>query len=160
MRYKQIMIISCIILFTRFLNFIGILVADIMNQRDFECLVWVILAILLALHLLLILANLKFKNHISYMHAPILVLLYIPNCYVTYLQPMGYESLIFNVMMYAFFLICGLLLNASWILTTISTIINLVCALLIMVYCYDINDIGSISQYIFITAFVVFSLYH
>lgn len=49
-----------------------------------------------------------------------------------------------NIIGYSYFLICGLVLNANWMLTTIAIIIDLIAALLFYPLSYDIADAGVI----------------
>eukprot|EP00347_Sterkiella_histriomuscorum_P014290 403361440 len=159
-RYRQIIIISLLILAIRVLNLLGIIIANVINQRDFKTANWVIIGVFLGYHVLLILLNIKFKYYFSYFHGPLLILSFILNCVSNYIQPLSDVNIIGNAVNYSFFLFCGLLLNTQWILTTISIIINLICALVYLVLYYKIADAGILTQYFFTTALIVFAVYH
>ena len=63
-----------------------------------------------------------------------------------------------NALGYAFFLISGLVLSSNWLLTTLSILLNLLAALLFYSEGMNIVDIGSIVQFMSISAVVIYSL--
>lgn len=52
------------------------------------------------------------------------------------------------------------MLSLSWIITGLVIIINLTLTLFFIVYFYDERDVGIITLFIFMSFFVIFSIYH
>ena len=143
----------------RILITIGVIVASLIKQRPFILNVWLVTIATIIWHFLLIILSHKLPRYFCNLHAPLLVVSFYFNTAMMVLSALSYVVIIQNVIGFAFFLICGLALSASWILTSIAILINLIGALLIIVLHYNINDVGTVAQYIVISALVIYVLY-
>lgn len=68
--------------------------------------------------------------------------------------------LIQTVVIYEFFLICGVMLNVNWILTSISLFINLILGLTFLFLFFSVHDVGALVMIASTTFFATFALYY
>eukprot|EP00347_Sterkiella_histriomuscorum_P016347 403353540 len=151
--------LSLVILVLRLINNIGNAIVLGVNNKPFNPKIWTIIGTFLFYHFLLIVVN-KIWKKFSYFHGPLLILSFLASCYMASIQPKVVQVNVSLSISYCLFLFSGLLLNVSWILSTIAVIINFLAIVLFFVYFYKISDFGTISQITILTIFVVISLYY
>eukprot|EP00347_Sterkiella_histriomuscorum_P016084 403354549 len=141
----------------RFLFYVAIAASIALQKSRFPTASWIIGVCTMSWHAILILLTYKFPKVFIIMHAPLLTISFNMTLLQTYLQNTPTPNV---TLLYCFFLICGLLLNSSWMVTTTAFMINLTTTLILLSVQYHFTDISMISSYIFVTAFLIYALYH
>lgn len=158
-RWKQIIKISCIILVCRLISVLGVLIASITNQREFKAQAWALTGATLSLQVILILLNWRFKR-LTVCHSSLLITSFLISIGISYFQPKTNVMLIQTVVVFEFYLICGMMLNVNWILTSMSIMINLVCGVSFLYIFFSVHDVGAIVLLAATTLFAILALYH
>ena len=158
-RWKQIIKISCIILLCRIISVLGVLIASLTNQREFKAQAWALTGATLSLQVILILLNWRFKM-LTVFHSSLLITSFLISIGISYFQPKTNVMLIQTVVAYEFYLICGMMLNVNWILTSISIMINLVSGVVFLYNFFSVHDVGAIVLLAATTLFAILGLYH
>ncbi|CDW72666.1 UNKNOWN [Stylonychia lemnae] len=138
---------------------IAIILAGVAKQRPLNTNVYLVYGGTLGWQLLVILLTYRFPTIFTMVHAPLISIGYWFNCLIQFLSPVSYVAVMQTTLGLEFFLICGLVLNFCWYITSIVLILNLALGIVMLFAKFQIEDVGVVAQYVMTTLFIIYAMY-
>ncbi|CDW83581.1 multi-sensor hybrid histidine kinase [Stylonychia lemnae] len=158
-RSREILFLSLLVFLIRIVMFAGVIIASFIKQRPSTPNVFIIASAGLLWHIILMILTYRFPRIFTLIHAPLLAISYFFTCLTQFYSPNSYVAVIQSTIGLEFFLISGLVLSFCWYITSIALLLNLIFGLVILVVKYDIDDVGTIGQYLMTTFFIIYACY-
>eukprot|EP00347_Sterkiella_histriomuscorum_P010154 403377397 len=152
-RHKQIIKFSMLIILFRVLDFLTSFLENLASNKKISSGNWTWLGCLFLSNIFLLLISLRFKKFRQF-YAPLQVLIFVGSLGAFTSETISDIASQQKSIDYGFYVICTILLNMSWIFTTVTIMINLIGTLTFMML-HDNNFDASFLCHITLSSFFV-----